>query len=692
MKKNTLLFSLALLLGSLPAAFSQVNTSGDNSPAVIAKNFSAQYDVRPDAILAVLWVYEQEGYDPQERKRRTEAVIKMYKETPEKKQRAAQLSDATKTQLGLSPALSDALDWDLFARKNYLSLSTTGANSPAVVAGSDVNIWYGIPPKVVRALADFLEKNKVDIADLEKRLGEQVKKYEELKAEFETYGPTDPIVKKAEQLLEEGKLLEVEKLLDSNLEMEDKRLAYRHYLAGETKELLLKYDIAAIHFQKALVLDPQNSKYLSAYAVNEVTRAHYDEAIEYFQKALAIDTIVFKGQPEKAAVLYNYLGSAWKAKGEYDFAIDYQEKALAIYIRVLGEKHPNVAQCYDDIGWVWEDKGDYDRALEYYEKALTIDYAVFGNKHPNVAVRYNNIGLLWHNKGEYDLAIGYYEKALPIYIREFGEKDPSIAACYNNFGLTWKYKGKYDRAIYYYEKALAIDSVVFGNKHPEIATGFNNLGSAWQDKGENDRAIDYYEKALAIDYAVFGNKHPNVAVRYNNLGMAWQDKGEYDRAIDYYEKALSISVQFLGWGHPKTQTTAQNLSHAANEQGLELLDEKKYAEALLYFQKALGNAEYAQNWALSLTCLYNIGVSQKEMKRYAEGLAALEKGLTRAEQSNELKYMPLLRWMRYEKAGCLVALNREKEAKKIYQQLLQEAIEAKDFRLLEDLKNDGVKE
>ena len=48
--------------------------------------------------------------------------------------------------------------------------------------------------------------------------------------------------------------------------------------------------------------------------------------------------------------------------------------------------------------------------------------------------------------------------------------------------------------------------------------------------------------------------------------------------------------------------------------------------------------------------------------------------------------------MRYHSAGCLAGLGRKKEADELYQQLLKEARETNDTRLLEDLKNDGVKD
>jgi hypothetical protein len=54
---------------------SNLNTSGDNSPAVIAQNFSATYGIRADAVEAILGVFEAEGYDEEQRRITTEQII-----------------------------------------------------------------------------------------------------------------------------------------------------------------------------------------------------------------------------------------------------------------------------------------------------------------------------------------------------------------------------------------------------------------------------------------------------------------------------------------------------------------------------------------------------------------------------------------------------------------------------------------
>jgi tetratricopeptide (TPR) repeat protein len=859
-----------------------VQTLGDNSPAVIARNFSVTYGVRSDAVEAILWVFEEKGYNVERRKKATGQIIKEYAQSPEKQQKAIELSNATRHKLGISDTskIANALEWDLFARNHYLS--TTGQNSPAVVAEGDVNIWYGIPPKALRALAAQLEKDKSNLANLETKLIDQVKKYKELKTELETYKGKEEIYGKAEALLEEGRLEEADKLISSDFAASMKRQAYKGYIYGKVKELNLQYDSAAVGFKNAINNNEYNSTYHLYYANNEINLAHYDEAIRHHEIALEIDTLkkqnegrigavinslggawqekgdyskaigyyekafqivikvfgenhpnvateynnlglawalkedydkaisyyekslqinlktlgedhpsvatnydnlggtweakgeygkaigyyekslhillkifgenhpsiatgynnfgiacnakgeydkaigylekalkinvkIFGEHHPKAAANYSNLGSAWREKGGYDKAIGYDEKALQINLKAFGENHPSVAINYKNLGLTWQDKGKYDKAIGYYEKALQFDVEVLGENHSRVAADYNNLGAGWQAMGEYDKAIGYYEKSLQILLKIFGETHPKVPRVYNNFGVAWQENGEYDKAIGCYEKALQFDLKIFGKSHSNVATDYNNLGSAWLANGEHDKAIGFYEKALQIDIKIFGENHPSIAVEYNNLGSTWHSKGSYDKAIGYYEKCQKIWSVFLEPDHPKQKMTAQNLSLAANNRGIQLYNDKNYQIALLYFEKGLQNAQKAGDNTFSLTCLNNIGCMQKLLQEYSAALQTLDKGLEEAAQINtqidkairekltpemlakpetqakiaELKNLALIRRMQYHKVGCLKGLKRDKEAETLARQLWQEGIKTKDTSLLEDLKKEG---
>ncbi len=89
--KIVLFFLLNSLLG-----LAQVRTTGEQSPAVIAKNFSVVYGVRTDAILEILNVFEESRLNPTERKNLTEEILRNYQQIPERKQGRGLMSESSK--------------------------------------------------------------------------------------------------------------------------------------------------------------------------------------------------------------------------------------------------------------------------------------------------------------------------------------------------------------------------------------------------------------------------------------------------------------------------------------------------------------------------------------------------------------------------------------------------------------------
>ena len=73
-------------------------------------------------------------------------------------------------------------------------------------------------------------------------------------------------------------------------------------------------------------------------------------------------------------------------KGEYDNAIEYYEKSLAIRLKFHGDKHPSIGRSYNNLGTVWRAKGEYDKAIDYLEKSIAIRLKVHGEKHPSTGI------------------------------------------------------------------------------------------------------------------------------------------------------------------------------------------------------------------------------------------------------------------------------------------------------------------
>jgi tetratricopeptide (TPR) repeat protein len=95
----------------------------------------------------------------------------------------------------------------------------------------------------------------------------------------------------------------------------------------------------------------------------------YAEALQYYQKILAIWLTIDKNHPN-AAPTYNNMGVAYQEQGRYAEALQFFEKALAIQLAAFGEKHPDSAHIYNNIGSVYKEQGRYAQALEHCQKAL----------------------------------------------------------------------------------------------------------------------------------------------------------------------------------------------------------------------------------------------------------------------------------------------------------------------------------
>jgi len=121
----------------------------------------------------------------------------------------------------------------------------------------------------------------------------------------------------------------------------------------------------------------------------------------------------------------NMVGMAYNALGEYRQALDYFEKARAIDEKAYGKKHPDVATRLNNLGSAHQALGDHRKAISYYEQALSIDEAVFGKEHPNVARESNNLGAAYLSLGDKAKAKPYLQTAYDIFKKLYGDLHPN---------------------------------------------------------------------------------------------------------------------------------------------------------------------------------------------------------------------------------------------------------------------------
>ncbi|MBC8358067.1 MAG: tetratricopeptide repeat protein, partial [Candidatus Aminicenantes bacterium] len=157
------------------------------------------------------------------------------------------------------------------------------------------------------------------------------------------------------------------------------------------------------------------------------TKGLYDKAMSDYNKAIEIDP--------KNSRAYNFRGTGYHYKGLYD-------KAIADYTKAI-ELDPKNATGYAIRGDVYHAKGLYDRAISDFTKAIELE-----PKYEYVDA-YIGRGLAYGHKGLYDQAIADFTKLIEI--------NPKLAVAYSNRGVAYGHKGLYDQAIADFTKTIRIN-------------------------------------------------------------------------------------------------------------------------------------------------------------------------------------------------------------------------------------------
>ena len=406
-------------------------------------------------------------------------------------------------------------------------------------------------------------------------------------------------VKPSEQMLETGREIPLLSMKDAYAQrMEDVTLPLLDRLKAAEKwlEICGYYYLFDQESQKRIdqieewVNGVEQTSQERAVAVAEVYhnlalvyygQGNYENALEYYEKALKISEEKLGADHPNTAATYNNLAVVYDDQGNYEKALKYYEKALKVYEEKLGADHPDTAATYNNLAVVYYEQGNYEKALEYYEKALRIREEKLGADHPDTAATYNNLALVYDDQGNYEKALEYYEKALRIREEKLGADHPDTAATYNSLALVYYEQGNYEKALEYYEKALRIREEKLGADHPNTATTYNNLAVVYDDQGNYEKALKYYEKALKVYEEKLGAVHPDTAITYHNMAVVYEAQGDFEKALELAGKAYRIRYQRLGEMHPDTADSLQTLQRIWEEKGNSSADFAYWCKGLL---------------------------------------------------------------------------------------------------------------
>ena len=240
----------------------------------------------------------------------------------------------------------------------------------------------------------------------------------------------------------------------------------------------------------------ENITYLIEKADEFYDSDRYDEAIKYYDMALAIN--------KSDTYALDSIGDALYNLERYDEAIKYYDMALAI----------NKSDTYAlaSIGDSLSSLGKNDEAIKYLDMALAID----ANDTYAIETKATTLYLL----ASYDEAIKHYDMALALNNSNVYALDGKAVSLY--------VLDRYEEAIKYYDMALAIDK---------------NDTYAMNGKGDSLFALGRYEEEIVQYDAMLDLDPENVETLYDK-GTALNNLGRYSEAIQYFDKALTIDPTY----------------------------------------------------------------------------------------------------------------------------------------------------
>lgn len=221
---------------------------------------------------------------------------------------------------------------------------------------------------------------------------------------------------------------------------------------------------AVVAFKLALEKDCDNAFYNNSLAYSYVQAELYDEAIEYYQKAIKLNP-----DKEWTSIVCQALGSIYhQIKGNAEAAIATFQAGIIL--------DPQNSEIYLSMGDVYMADGDLDNAIRAYCDSISVngeDYRA-----------YSKAAIALWEKDFMEEAIVAYHRAIDL--------NPEYDIARNNLGVIYlDGVGVPEEALKYFEDAIAIN--------PNYTLAYFNAGRAAQAIGDQSEAAAHYQMALDLN-------------------------------------------------------------------------------------------------------------------------------------------------------------------------------------------------
>jgi len=299
--------------------------------------------------------------------------------------------------------------------------------------------------------------------------------------------------------------------------------AMAHFGYGICCYALKKYEIAIIHFNRALERMPDLAEADINIAKAYLALEKYEEAEEHIRSALE----------KKDDFRLRYLIAVICFEKNRDMECKY-------HLERITENQPDFIDAWDLLGKVCRKTGDWKGAETAYRKLI--------QALPQDADHYYRLGVALRQEGKTDEAFSSFRTAAEI--------NPAHSRALYSMASILDAQGKYEKAIDCLRKSLE------GDEKLEMA--YNLLADIYISRDQLFEAIRVYEEASSA--------HPESYVIHYNLGVTLMMVRHFEEAVQAFRKANRIKSDdpalYYNWA--SASVALKNYSEAARlyKQGL----------------------------------------------------------------------------------------------------------------------------
>lgn len=269
-----------------------------------------------------------------------------------------------------------------------------------------------------------------------------------------------------------------------------------------------------------------NSEYFNAKGREFYKAKDYDNAIDYFFKAIAVDKKNFQA--------YNNLAMTYWIKNNPHEAIKYFKKANSV-CKYYTQPLVNLASVYKQLG-------DKKSQFYYLQKAAKIN--------PSDYLAYYWLGDYYRNEGQYPQAIANYKEVVKINPK-FAQVYLNLAVCFFeteefNYSLMAlnQYKEFYPNSDYAYLLAakanLALCNYVDAKTNIQKAIELSDSREYQLELAKVDYYLaDYDDALLVLQNLLNGGESAEI---YNYIGLCNYKLKNVDAAISNFQKTIKLDA------------------------------------------------------------------------------------------------------------------------------------------------------